>query len=470
MAAALSFLSLALFALIQEPAPAPLRLPSARDLTFVSETDLAGKVLYVEVARTTCARCAAEAPIIQEIRAKYGEQGFEVVTVYDEIPAAGVDPFEKVTADANRKGYAHPIALNDGGEFHDRYYSRIRGTPSAFLISRGGKVTELGLDPLADLSRKRTETEIEKLLAEPKPQKPTAPPEPTPLGGFSLLSYRGGVVRAEDLRGKPSMLVAWIPGPLTTRLGPPLESIQTELGGKIRILAVTFGDFDAAAAEASRVCPSVELVAPDSRTASALGADRLPQILFVDEQGRCVKRIQTLYGSSGIEAAVLKRIARALTGAAPAPATPAAPLAAAAREFHDSDLGFRMPIASGFREMPAPTGARFRMRSDDSKATCVVRHLTDVNADSLDHYTDSLSKSMHNYRVVGREKLDNGGWLLDEEFDGGDGDPKRCRGSRLFVPTPQGLLEVYCYGALEDHSMLAPTLRSTAMSVRVDHK
>src|SRR5262245_26521791 len=149
-----------------EPA-ASLHLPSAREVGFVKLEALAGKVVYVDVTRTTCARCDAQAMRLIELRGKYKDRGFEVVTVYDELPGSGDDPFARVMADASKKHFEHPVALNDGGEFHNDFYVKIQGTPSGFLVTRTGAIEPLGLDPLGDTSWTKTTSRIEEALSDP---------------------------------------------------------------------------------------------------------------------------------------------------------------------------------------------------------------------------------------------------------------------------------------------------------------
>jgi len=287
----------------------PLRLPSARETSFVFLDAHAGKVVYLDLTRTGCRRCEERAPALVELRKKYGPRGFEIVSVYDELPGAG-DPFARVTADAAKKGFEHPVALNDGGEFHEGFYLQATGTPSGFLVSRSGKVEALGLDPLGT-SKAAVTTRIESLLAEPAPP-PASPPVPPRLDSFTLLSYKGGLVRSADLSGKPTLIVAWTPGALVKRLGPSVERIQQSLGDRIRVIAVTFGDFEKGAADAAKMCPSVELAIADAAAQSALGAVTLPQVIFLDGSGAVAKRISTLYGDSGIEGAIVERMARIL--------------------------------------------------------------------------------------------------------------------------------------------------------------
>ncbi|HKD99666.1 MAG TPA: redoxin domain-containing protein, partial [Planctomycetota bacterium] len=60
-------------------------LPSIRERRLVSLREFAGKVLYLEVSRSECPRTRAQAADLAELRRKYQDRGFEVLTVADEI-------------------------------------------------------------------------------------------------------------------------------------------------------------------------------------------------------------------------------------------------------------------------------------------------------------------------------------------------------------------------------------------------
>ncbi|MFN0206582.1 MAG: redoxin family protein [Planctomycetota bacterium] len=456
---AFSFLLLSHFQAGQDVAT--FQLPSARTSAFVTSDDFAGKVVYVEVARTTCAACAAEVPALKELRAKYRDRGFEVLTVYDELPSkTGDDPFTRALADATKKKLEHPIAINDGGEFHNLFYSKIKGTPSAFVISRNGKMHALGHEPLSANSHAQTIVKIESLLSEAA--EPVRPPaRRAPLAPFSLLMYSGGVVRSSEFLGKPTILAAWLPGPLMVRLGPALEKLQKNYGDRVRIAAVTFSEFDTAHDAASRVCPSVPLAAPDARAHTVLDAARLPQILFLDAYGNVAKRITTLYDSSGIEASVFEKITQILIAETPANVTINANNNLLVR---DETAGLEFTIPPGFAEAKTSSNARLEFTKNDARVRSRLIEGA-FGQEGLDRVRSSLVTTERNYRVNSEERLQNGTILLSDEWES---DAGRCRGLRVFVNTPKGIVEIQLSGPSGDFERYCNDFRSTAESVIVN--
>jgi thiol-disulfide isomerase/thioredoxin len=452
----LSLLSLA-------PAQVPqgvvsFRLPSLRGDAFVSSEDFGGKVVYVEVARTNCARCAAEAPDVRELRRRYQARGLEVITVYDELPGPD-DPFVRALADANKKQYEHPLAMNDGSEFHGLFYSSIKGTPSAFLISRNGQMINLGIDALAEGNRGKTILKIESLLSEAA-DRVIQKPSRAKLEPFSLLSYGGGVLRSTDFAGRPTVLVAWIPGPLMTRLGPALELVQQKMGAQARILAVTFADFDAAVEAGQRACPSVMLAAPDARAHAVLDAARLPQILFIDTNGKIAKRLSTLYGAAGIEASVIEKITTILVRETAGDTA----LDSLPDVVRDELSGMKFKLPPGFAPASAAPGSRTEFVRNNVQLRSRL-HEGDSTPDSLRKVRETLGQSHRDYRVKSEERLPNGAVLLADEWqDGG----RSCRALRLFVNTSKGIVELQLNGPLDELDNYCNDFRSTAESVIVD--
>lgn len=510
-------------------ASAPFRLPSARETQFVSLEAMAGKVVYVDVTRTTCARCDSQAARLAEMRRKFADRGFEVVSVYDELPGDGADPFARVMADAKKKGYEHPIALNDGGEFHAAYYAQIQGTPSGFLVSRSGSVEPLGLDPMSERNYAKTTLRVEEALAD-SPGGAGSGPTPEYLAPFTILPFSGAPMRSSELVGRPTLMVAWTPGPLMSRLAPVVERMQRTYGDRMRVVAVTFGDFAAAADEAKRLCPSVMLAAPDTKMLAAIGATSLPQVLFLESSGALAKRIGTLYGAAGVEAAVIDRIAKTLVGDSPSapaamPAEPMAPPAASRPEmpaasrpempavepepapvkppvasapapdsmpasrpaaesapasrpappaesdpnetvFRDEKFGYSLPIPQGFLAAAGGPDDRVMLEELDSPMRVVARFAEGGStADDLERYRKTTVSSRPGYKVAAEEPLENGATLVTDEWDGPEG---RLHAARLFVCTPKGILEEFTSGPASDFARRTAEYKSTAQSVRVD--
>jgi hypothetical protein len=444
----------------------PFRIPSARELRFIELREFAGDVLYLEIARSTCPQSAAEAPALIELRNKYKSRGFEVLTVYDELAADGGDPFARALADATRKGYVHPIAVNDGGEFHEGYYKNIQATPSAFLISRGGRLTALGASPLADSNIVATRAKIEECLGEAignGERAAAAKSERAALEPFSLLLYSGGLLRSAELAGRPTLLAALAPGQSMDRVAPALERAQKLAGNRARVIAVVYSDFEPASVAGS-ACPNVSLAAPDARARAAIGARELPQFLFLDAHGKIAKRVTALYGAYGIEGAVIERTLQCLIAEA-------APGDAGLRErfvvYDDKNqVSYLLPSAFSATASAGASDREFVASRDAGgpRKTRVVSRIVTGGADAMSSARAAAAKAKKNYVVDSEERLPNGATLLSESWQDSD---VPMRGLRIFVPTSKGVLELEAGGPLADFNAHATQLRSTAESILV---
>lgn len=449
---------------VPRSAAPPFRLPSARELRWITKEEFSGQVLLLDIERTSCPRSAAVAPALVRLRGQYHSRGFEVLTVYDELAGSLDDPFARALTDANRKGFVHPVALNDGSEFHAGYYRHVQATPSAFLISRSGAVEFLGANPLEEPALGATRARIEALLAESAP--PPEPPAPrAALAPFSFLLYSGGVVRSSDLTGRPTVLVAWAAGSSMARLAPAVERLQERVANRARVFGITFSDFDSTLTAAA-ACPRVALAVPDSRAHGALGASQLPQVVFVDGKGRVAARMTTFYGTYGIEGAVMERLTRCL-------------LAEEGIDLGDGERTALVYDAKNDVSFVLPADFRAAAGKDADALEFVLAHAaeprkpptirsriasTETGDAAISRAKIAAASSHPGYKLESEEKLPNGGVLLSEQWqDGG----RPIRAMRLFVNTPKGLLELDASGLMGDLNALWDQLRSAASSVIV---
>ena len=135
-----------------EPAPAfELRGPKAQ----VSLADAKGKLVYLDFWASWCGPCRQSFPWMNDIQAKYGPQGFQVLAVNLDAKTADAEKFlAKYPA-------AFTLAFDPKGETPRKY--GVKGMPTSFLISREGVVLarHMGFN---DGERAALERQIEQAL------------------------------------------------------------------------------------------------------------------------------------------------------------------------------------------------------------------------------------------------------------------------------------------------------------------
>ena len=136
------------YALLHKPLAPAVTFTNLQGETFELD-DLRGKVVLVNFWATSCGACVAEMPDMIEVYREYHDRGFEIVAV-----AMGYDPPNHVLSFAQTRQLPFPVALDVNGD-HARAFGNVRATPTAFVISRDGKVLEHKLGVL-DFARLRT--------------------------------------------------------------------------------------------------------------------------------------------------------------------------------------------------------------------------------------------------------------------------------------------------------------------------
>ncbi|MBL8693277.1 MAG: redoxin domain-containing protein [Planctomycetes bacterium] len=445
--------------------PAPnFSLPSLRDLRLLTRTDFAGKVVYVTIWRTDCPQCQAEADYLVELRKKYTEKGFEILGVADENFDPKSQPVERVLAYAKEKKFEHPLVLNDGGEFHASYYSKIKGTPSAFLIRRNGELEFLGQFATRPDYRADLEKEIERCLAEPAP--PSAPPtiEVESLPEFTLLSLRGGAIRNTDLRGKPSLIAVLSPT-LTARHGPTLSMLDAKYAPfGLRVLGVTFGAFRDVVADVETKKYTYEVAVPDPDAQDALlGSNaRIPKFLFVTPDGRVLKTISTVYGRErGIEFSVFDRYASMLTGRDAS--LPKLIEASAPRGFRHAELGFSLDPGLLRSTEAADARARF-VGAASQELRIVLETGAGKGREDVEKLAAKLGEGVESRQLDGAtwEKVRGAAAYLVKESAGSP--LGRLRIERLLVPCALGIYVVTARALEPDFEADGGALRKALLS------
>ena len=118
----------------------PVALP---DVNFIgvrgdqfAMSSLKGKVVLVNFWATSCTVCVGEMPKMVQTYEKYREQGLETVAV-----AMSYDPPDRVFAYAQRNKLPFRVTLDIFGKAMQAF-GGIRGTPTTFLVDRGGRIVQ----------------------------------------------------------------------------------------------------------------------------------------------------------------------------------------------------------------------------------------------------------------------------------------------------------------------------------------
>lgn len=125
----IAFLSMPAFALDTELAP-DVNLPT-RD-GKISLSGLNGKVVLLDFWASWCGPCRQSFPWMNEMQAKYEDQGFVVVAInVDQKQEAATKFLSEVPAN-------FAIAYDPEGKTPEAY--EVMGMPSAYLIDRNGRI------------------------------------------------------------------------------------------------------------------------------------------------------------------------------------------------------------------------------------------------------------------------------------------------------------------------------------------
>jgi peroxiredoxin len=110
----------------------------------LSDTD--GKVRLIDFWATWCSPCVEEIPMLQELHAKYRDQGFEILAIAEEE----AEILEEFVRDHGIE-YTNLVGTADVASSY-----RVLGLPSAFLVDREGRIVESwqGPKPAAVLEAK----------------------------------------------------------------------------------------------------------------------------------------------------------------------------------------------------------------------------------------------------------------------------------------------------------------------------
>lgn len=125
----------------------------------VKLADLRGKLVYVDFWASWCSPCKQSFPWMNEMQAKYGGHGLQIVGIAVDNKRADAEQFLKETP------AKFTVAFDTRGESPKSY--RIKGMPSSYLIAPDGRVlyAHAGF-------REQDKKEIEERIRQALPKKP----------------------------------------------------------------------------------------------------------------------------------------------------------------------------------------------------------------------------------------------------------------------------------------------------------
>lgn len=130
---------------VQNPAePFRFRFPALSG-QFVSDADIRGKVVLVNVTGSWCPNCHDEAPFLADIYAKYKSQGLEIIAVSFEEAEQLQDP-TRLRAFIKQYDLKYPVLL--GGEPAELQAKlpqavNLNSWPTTFFLGRDGRVRHI---------------------------------------------------------------------------------------------------------------------------------------------------------------------------------------------------------------------------------------------------------------------------------------------------------------------------------------
>ncbi len=144
----------------QTPKPMPAFALETLDGGRFLSADLAGKVVLVDLWATWCLPCLVEIPHWNELQENYSQQGFTVLGITIQSGWAG-----DIQSDIEGFDFEITYPVVVGTDEVERAFGGILGFPTAFLITRDGKIYNKYTGSYPG-KHKEIEAAIERLLSE----------------------------------------------------------------------------------------------------------------------------------------------------------------------------------------------------------------------------------------------------------------------------------------------------------------
>jgi thiol-disulfide isomerase/thioredoxin len=99
--------------------------------------DSNGKIRLIDFWATWCAPCREEIPMLNELQASYGEQGFQILAISDEDQEVIAEFIEEYGVQ-----YTNLVGTEELSEAYG-----VLGLPAAYLVDREGQIVDTFLGP-----------------------------------------------------------------------------------------------------------------------------------------------------------------------------------------------------------------------------------------------------------------------------------------------------------------------------------
>lgn len=132
-------------------------LPVLQQEQAINLAQYRGKVIYVDFWASYCVACRLTVPVLNQLKAQFGEQGFEVLAV-------NIDEHQReALAEMQKQSLNYPVLWDQNGEVAHDYGVQV--LPSGYLVDAQGTVRLVQIG-MSQKHQQFLAAVIDKLLAE----------------------------------------------------------------------------------------------------------------------------------------------------------------------------------------------------------------------------------------------------------------------------------------------------------------